>query len=49
MTPERTFQGAWRIIGSDAQGNLVQRLYFFYSKREAMRAFKAEGKVKGFS
>lgn len=42
MTTERTFQGAVRCIGSDDRGNLVQRVYFGYSKREAERMFRKE-------
>lgn len=41
MTIEKTMQGAWRIaaIVGDI---LVQRQYFFMTKREAVRAFNAE-------
>lgn len=41
MTIEKTVQGAWRI--SDIVGGyLIQRQYFFMSKREAIREFKTE-------
>lgn len=43
MTIERLHNGAWQI--SDiVNGYLVTRTYYFYTKRDAMRAFKREMK-----
>lgn len=41
MSVDKTLRGAWRvadIIG----GRLISRIYFGYSKREAVRAFIRE-------
>jgi hypothetical protein len=41
MSVEKTLQGAW-IVSDIVRGYLVRRLYFGYSKRAAMLAFKTE-------
>ena len=41
MLVEKTFQGAWSI-SAIINGYLVTRQYMGYTKREAMRLFKAE-------
>lgn len=41
MTIEKNHSGAW-IISTIWQGYLVTRSYYFYTKREAVRQFKAE-------
>lgn len=38
---ERTHLGAWRISDT-VDGHLVTRQFFGYTKREAMRLFRAE-------
>jgi hypothetical protein len=39
MSTEKTAQGAWRI--SDIiDGHLVSRVYFYYTKREAIAEFR---------
>ena len=41
MTVRKTFQGAWEV--SAVVGDyLERRVYFYYTKREAMAMFKAE-------
>lgn len=46
MTIAKTSQGAWRI--SDIiDGLLVSRVYFFYTRKEAVTAFKKEFKQRG--
>lgn len=43
MTVEKTALGAWRV--SDLiNGLLVSRVYFYYTKKEAIKAFKKEMK-----
>ena len=41
----KTFQGAWELYASDKDGYLVTRQYFGYTKREAVRMFRAEMKA----
>jgi hypothetical protein len=41
MNTEKLINGAWRV--SDiVDGYLVQRVYYGYTKREAMRQFRLE-------
>lgn len=39
MTVYKDHKGAW-CISAIVNGHLVQRQYFFYTKREAIRLFK---------
>lgn len=41
MTIEKNHAGAWTIYAI-INGYLVTRSYYFYTKREAIRQFKAE-------
>ena len=41
MTIEKNHEGAW-LISDIWEGLYVSRLYYFYTKREAIRQFKAE-------
>lgn len=41
MTAERNRDGAW-MISSLVRGYLVTRRYYGFTKREAIRAFRAE-------
>jgi hypothetical protein len=41
MTIEKTISGAW-LISDISGGRLISRVYFGYSKREAVRAFIRE-------
>lgn len=43
MTIERTYQGAYRV-SSIISGYLVTRTYYGMTKREAMRAYRADTK-----
>jgi hypothetical protein len=43
MSTEKTTQGAWRIPDI-IDGRLVSRVYFYYTKREAIAEFRAEFK-----
>lgn len=45
MTIRRTFQGAWEIAMDNKDGVSVTRQYFGYTKREAMRLFRADLKT----
>jgi hypothetical protein len=52
MTAERNYLGAWII--SDIVGNeYIKRVYMGYTKREAIRLFRADAKriknVRGFA
>lgn len=40
MTIEKTMQGAW-CISDIIDGYLVRKVYYFYTKREAIAAWKA--------
>jgi len=41
MSVSRNYSGAW-VISAVISGYLVTRQYYFYTKREAIRQFKAE-------
>ena len=41
MSVNRNHAGAW-VISAIVAGYLVTRQYYFYTKREAIRQFKAE-------
>ena len=41
ITIEKTFQGAWRILGI-IDRYFVTRVYFYYTKKEAIEAFEAD-------
>ena len=41
MTIDKSYSGAW-VISDIVRGYLVTRQYYFYTKREAIRQFKAE-------
>lgn len=41
MSIERNYSGAW-VISDIIEGYLVTRQYYFYTKREAIRQFRAE-------
>jgi hypothetical protein len=41
MTIEKNREGAWVIYASDKQGYLVTRSYYGYTKRDAVRLFRA--------
>ena len=41
MTAERNQAGAW-IVSALVRGYLVTRRYYGYTRREAIRAFRAE-------
>jgi hypothetical protein len=43
MSTEKTTQGAWRIPDI-IDGRLVSRVYFYYTKREAIAEFREEFK-----
>lgn len=44
MTAERLFpSGAWRVSAM-CEGHLVTRVYYYYSKREALAEFRREMK-----
>ena len=46
---DRNSEGAWRISAFISEGGgeyLITRLYYFYTKREAIRLFKQEIKNK---
>lgn len=45
MLIRKTFQGAWEISMDDIHGYSVTRQYFGYTKREAMRLFRADLKI----
>ena len=46
MIVERLFpSGAWHIYAT-VNGYLMQRTYYFYTKREAMHMFRAEARGK---
>lgn len=42
MNIERNREGAWAIYATDNNGHLIQRQYYFYSKRDAIRQFNNE-------
>lgn len=44
MTVEKTAQGAW-VISDIIDNQLVRRVYFFYTKREAIQNFRKEVKA----
>jgi hypothetical protein len=41
MNIEKNREGAWVIYASDKQGYLVTRSYYGYTKRDAVRLFRA--------
>lgn len=41
MIIEKTFQGAWKISAL-VEGHLITRQYFYYTKKEAIKAFREE-------
>ena len=41
MTIEKNREGAWVIYASGGDGYLVTRSYYGYSKRDAVRLFRA--------
>lgn len=43
MTIERKYQGAW-VVSDIIGGYLVTRTFYGYTKREALRMFRAEFK-----
>lgn len=42
MIVERNREGAWAIYAITDNGYLIQRQYYFYSKRDAIRQFNNE-------
>lgn len=42
MTVERNHAGAWVIYATDADGYLVTRTYYGYTKQAAKRLFRQE-------
>lgn len=43
MTIEKNIYGAW-TVSDVVDGYLIRRTYYMYTKREAVRAFRAEMK-----
>ena len=41
-TIDKNGEGAWRVYGSDAAGYLVTRVYYGYTRREALARYRAE-------
>jgi hypothetical protein len=41
MTIEKTIQGAWRL-SAIVDNHIVTRVYFGYTKRQALNAFREE-------
>ena len=41
MSVDKNYSGAW-VISAVISGYLVTRQYYFHTKREAIRSFKAE-------
>ena len=41
MTIEKNREGAWVIYAQDREGYLVTRSYYGYTKRDAVRLFRA--------
>ena len=44
MTISRNIHGAW-VVSDIVNGRLIVRRYYYYTKREAVAAFKRETKV----
>ena len=42
MNIERNREGAWAIYATDNTGHLIQRQYYGYCRREAIRQFNRE-------
>ena len=42
MNIERNREGAWAIYATDNTGHLIQRQYYGYNRREAIRLFNRE-------
>ena len=42
MDIQRNREGGWAIYATTDNGQLIQRQYYFYSKRDAMRLFRQE-------
>ena len=42
MDIQRNREGGWAIYATTINGQLIQRQYYFYSKRDAIRQFNNE-------